>query len=122
MVTLSLFFTQKSYALLPENLFLNDYLEIEQILYLQAITPNFKSVQTKLKDLTVEKLLTDPEKKIKKTFHVSKYFFSKVRFWFKIYSQYNSDHGVIHDKNNLDIIYDAIDFHELKQAPIKQIC
>ena len=32
-----------------------------------------------------------------------------ISFWIKIYSVYPSNKGVIHDKRNLDIIYDVID-------------
>ncbi len=32
-----------------------------------------------------------------------------VEFWKKIYSEYPSTNGVLHDSNNLDIIYDVID-------------
>ena len=33
---------------------------------------------------------------------------SRVNFWKKIYTQYSTQHAVIHDQNNLDIIYDVI--------------
>ncbi|UCF94778.1 MAG: transglycosylase SLT domain-containing protein, partial [Desulfobacterales bacterium] len=32
-----------------------------------------------------------------------------VAFWKKIYSEYSSDQGVIHDKQNLEIIYEVVD-------------
>jgi membrane-bound lytic murein transglycosylase D len=34
---------------------------------------------------------------------------SNVRFWEKIYGTYTSRHGILHDKNNLDIIYTVVD-------------
>ena len=33
---------------------------------------------------------------------------SKVNFWKKIYSEYSTDHFVVHDMDNLDIIYEVI--------------
>lgn len=35
---------------------------------------------------------------------------SKVRFWGKIYSEYSTSHAVIHDMDNLDIIYEVVYF------------
>ena len=32
---------------------------------------------------------------------------SKVKFWKKIYSEYSTSHAVIHDMDNLDIIYEV---------------
>jgi membrane-bound lytic murein transglycosylase D len=32
-----------------------------------------------------------------------------VSFWTKIYTDYSSNQGVLHDKNNLSIIYGAIE-------------
>ena len=32
-----------------------------------------------------------------------------VNFWAKIYTKYGSDHGVIHDKRNMNIIYGVIE-------------
>ena len=34
---------------------------------------------------------------------------SNVRFWENIYGTYNETHGVLHDKNDLDIIYAVLD-------------
>lgn len=37
----------------------------------------------------------------------------QVNFWISIYSQYDTDQGLIHDTENLDIIYAQIDFKEI---------
>ncbi|MCH8156798.1 MAG: LysM peptidoglycan-binding domain-containing protein [Nitrospinae bacterium] len=39
---------------------------------------------------------------------------SKVNFWKKIYSEYSTSHAVIHDMNNLDVIYEVV---YLKNGP-----
>jgi membrane-bound lytic murein transglycosylase D len=39
-----------------------------------------------------------------------------VSFWTKIYTQYPSDYGVIHDSRRLDIIYDVIALEDSDQA------
>ncbi len=56
---------------------------------------------------------TDPENRIIEDFDIPKFFLSKVRFWFNIYTAYDENFVVIHDKRNLDIIYDVLDFREL---------
>jgi peptidoglycan lytic transglycosylase D len=33
---------------------------------------------------------------------------SRVNFWKKVYSQYSTQHAIIHDQDNLDIIYDVV--------------
>lgn len=35
---------------------------------------------------------------------------SKVNFWIKVYSEYTTDQVIIHDTNNLNIIYEVVDF------------
>lgn len=35
---------------------------------------------------------------------------SKVNFWIKVYTKYTTDQVVIHDADNLDIIYEVVDF------------
>lgn len=37
----------------------------------------------------------------------------RVRFWKEIYSRYSSSQGVIHDTENLNIIYEAVDFTDI---------
>lgn len=34
----------------------------------------------------------------------------QVKFWIDIYSKYNSDQGVLHDSENIDLIYQVLDF------------
>ena len=44
-----------------------------------------------------------------------------VSFWTKIYTQYSSDYGVIHDNRRLDIIYDVIELENPDQAGGRKI-
>lgn len=37
----------------------------------------------------------------------------RVRFWKEIYTRYSSSQGVIHDTENLNIIYEAVDFSDI---------
>ena len=33
---------------------------------------------------------------------------TRVNFWKKVYTQYSTQHAIIHDEDNLDIIYDVV--------------
>jgi len=46
---------------------------------------------------------------------------SNVAFWIKIYTQYSSDYGVIHDKRRLDIIYGTIELEDPDRAGSRKI-
>ncbi len=35
---------------------------------------------------------------------------SRVRFWKDIYTKYTSDQGVLHDRDNFDVIYEVVEF------------
>lgn len=45
-----------------------------------------------------------------KTFSIPKGMEKQVQFWIDIYSKYHSDQGVLHDSENIDLIYKEIDF------------
>ena len=50
---------------------------------------------------------------------------SKVNFWTKVYSEYTTDQVIIHDLDNLDVIYEVVDFtgqkHLSRRAKNKKI-
>ncbi len=39
---------------------------------------------------------------------------ANIKFWEKVYSKYSSKHGLIHDSNNLAVIYEVIDLQDRK--------
>ena len=43
-----------------------------------------------------------------------------VRFWFFIYTQFNSNQVVIHDKNNLSLIYGILDFSSINEKNLSR--
>ncbi len=61
-----------------------------------------------------EKYLKDHDDRVANEFIVSDYFYPTVNFWFLIYTQFTSNHVVLHDKNNLSLIYKVLDFSQLK--------
>lgn len=58
--------------------------------------------------------LLDKDDRVNDTFKVTPYYYPTVQFWFLIYTQFESSSVVIHDKNNLSIIYKVLDFSSLK--------
>lgn len=57
--------------------------------------------------------LSDPKNRVSEVFNIPNYFKKDVRFWFDIYTKHSSEHIVLHDKENLSLIYDVIEFEEL---------
>ena len=60
--------------------------------------------------------ITEPE-----TFPVYDSIRSNVSFWVKIYTEYSTTQGVIHDKRNLNIIYDVIELKDRNHHGSRQI-
>lgn len=57
--------------------------------------------------------LEDRDNRVSNKFPVTPYYYPTVNFWFLIYTQFESNHVVIHDKNNLSLIYKVLDFTSL---------
>ena len=62
---------------------------------------------------TVMPYLTDRENRVDDIFQVSPYYYPNVAFWFLVYTQFESSSVVLHDKNNLSLIYKVLDFSSL---------
>lgn len=58
--------------------------------------------------------LMDKDNRVNDLFKVTPYYYPTVHFWFLIYTQFESSSVVIHDKNNLSLIYKVLDFSSLK--------
>jgi len=105
-----------SIALTPENIFQDDNILLQKILLGQKAN-SF----TLGDDLPTDKyrfFSKDPENKIGKTFEIPKYFNDPVNFWFKIYTVYDSSKVVLHDKSNLKIIFDVLDYSDLRSSEL----
>ena len=101
-------------ALVPENFFQDDLTIIESIALKKKVTyfdlgPIYKGDQ-------FQYYANDPDNKISNEFPVSKYFYNNIHFWFNIYTVYSSNFSVLHDKKNLKIIYDVIDYTSLSKS------
>ena len=66
----------------------------------------------------VRPFITDSKNRVSKTFKVTPYYFPTVYFWFLVYTQFESSQVVIHDKNNLKLIYKVLDFSSLHEKEL----
>jgi membrane-bound lytic murein transglycosylase D len=62
--------------------------------------------------------LLDKDDRVSDLFPVTPFYYPTVHFWFLIYTQFESTSVVIHDKNNLSIIYKVLDFSALREKGI----
>lgn len=105
--------SSQSWGVTLDNLFLNQSLVLEQILLQDTLPSRFKPHKKLPIHKTAKKLLSDPLNRVSNNFKVPRYFKNQALFWFKIYTHFSSDHVVIHDKKNMNLIWDTIDFSEL---------
>ncbi len=113
---LLLFLPVTIFALSVENTLQNDPLLKQEVLTGAVIEP--KSVP--FNDESIEKLLFDPDNLVSKDFEIPSYFLDATIFWFDIYTQHPSSHSVIHDKDNLALIYDVLDFSSVHSSELNQ--
>lgn len=69
---------------------------------------------------TFRPYLTDDDDRVSDKFPVTPYFYPTVHFWFLIYTQFESNQVVIHDKTNLSLIYKVLDFSNLKHKGLNK--
>ncbi|TNF27950.1 MAG: hypothetical protein EP319_10135 [Deltaproteobacteria bacterium] len=107
---------QSANALVPENIFQNDLDLIDKALANHTISkPYFLKLPSEDKFDLIRK---DPKNLILDDFNIPEYFSKRVHFWFNIYTLYPSSSVVIHDSEDLDIVYNVIDFSELQDSII----
>jgi membrane-bound lytic murein transglycosylase D len=60
-----------------------------------------------------EHVLKDLDNRVSDVFPIPEKLLPPVTFWFRIYTTYHSYHAVLHDKENLGLVYQVLDFEEL---------
>ncbi|MCY4643626.1 MAG: transglycosylase SLT domain-containing protein [Bacteriovoracales bacterium] len=115
-IFLLLIFSFKIFADSQDGLLISDSIFIEDVFEKKILSKNFKKHQSSLPKEILLNVLNDPKEQIPKIFKIPHYFKKSVLFWAQIYTQFNSNQVLIHDKNNLSIIYDAIDFSHLSKS------
>ena len=64
--------------------------------------------------------LSDKDQIVSDEFIVTDYYYPNVNFWFMIYTQFESSSVVIHDRNNLSLIYKVLDFSSLHKKGLSK--
>lgn len=108
-------FFQSIFAFSPENYFQDD-LTIIDTLSTQS-SAQTRSVKGKK---SFRDFLKDPKNRISETFHIPDSLIPRVSFWFDVYTQYTSSHSVLHDIENLALVYDVIDFSDLAKSGLNK--
>lgn len=113
-------FTFNANAWISPDVFESKYINLEESLLKKTLKTKFNSASSALEEETVQYILQDKENKVGKDFVIPTYFDISVRFWFSIYTQFSSQQVVIHDKENLGLVYNIIDFSETHSADINR--
>lgn len=93
------------------------FLAIENVLIQENVGLKFKPETKDNYQLEIKKkILTDFEDRISENFDIHPYFLDRVEFWFDIYTKHNSTHVIIHDMENLDLVYHILDFEDLDDS------
>lgn len=105
-------FAPLTLALSPENILQNDVLKIESFLL------SIKDGDLKNSSINYEAFLGDPAMRVSSEFKIPAYFSDSTRFWFNIYTRYKVTDSVIHDKEDLSIVYETLSFENLASADV----
>ena len=115
-VYLLFFLTFNSNAVDFENMQTSLYIEIENILHRELhIGENLVSKKY-VPGPAIEHIFNDPEMRVSPDFKITPFFRDRTLFWFLVYTQFSSHEVIVHDKDNLKLIYEIIDFSNLKNA------
>lgn len=108
-----LFLSFNASSFVPPESFDSTYIELEDSIFSTTIKGHKLNAKGVLSSDVIDSILSDKKNLIREQFEVPPYFKESVRFWFSIYTQYSSKEVVIHDKENLKIVYNILDFNEL---------
>lgn len=68
---------------------------------------------------TVDKILLDYQKRISPDFAVPDLIFNQTKFWFRVYTEFDSNKKIIHDSLHPHIIYDVVDVANIMALPAR---
>lgn len=114
-----LFYIPSLLAQIPNNILHSDVSLLKKSFYSKPIT--FLEFQKQLTHGRFGVISHDPENLINDMFEISSSLKSSVNFWFNIYTRYDENFVVIHDKNHHNLVYDSIDFSELYKSSLNTV-
>lgn len=70
-------------------------------------------------DDVADKILSDFQNRIAPEFDVPELIFNQTKFWFRVYTEFDSNKKIIHDSLHPHIIYDVVDVSEIMAQPTR---
>lgn len=104
----------------PPETFKSEVIEIEEAILNNAIIAPVNGASSAIKKDLLKVILNDEKNLIHKDFNIPKYFKDSTHFWFSVYTQYTSQQVIIHDKNELSLVYNIMDFAPLHSSKINK--
>lgn len=87
------------------------------------ITPEVISIQAEYSPVITsdktDKILTDYQSMIDPKFKIPEILFTQTKFWFRVYTEFDSRKKIIHDSLHPHIIYDVVDISEILKQPAR---
>lgn len=93
------------------------FLDIEDSLDKRTVNNQF-NYNKKINSKIFEDILNDKNNLINPEFKISEYFKPSVKFWFTIYTQFSSNQIVIHDLENVEIVYKLMSFDKIHKSDL----
>lgn len=105
-------------ALIPDNFFQDDWSFLEKM----VARYKYKNEVNTIGELNKRflKIASDPDNRIDPSFKIPPFLIESVHFWFNVYTSYSSKVVVVHDKRDLSLVYDILDYSKLLQPGINQ--
>ncbi len=75
--------------------------------------------KVELTDEVTDQVLSDFQNRISPEFAVPEIIFNQTKFWFKVYTEFDSNKKIIHDSLHPHIIYDIVDVSEIMALPTR---
>jgi membrane-bound lytic murein transglycosylase D len=72
-----------------------------------------------LTDESIDQILSDFQGRISQEFEIPSILFNQTKFWFRVYTEFDSDKKIIHDALHPHIIYAVVDVADIMSLPAK---
>lgn len=102
-----------------EVFFQDDIGEINKIVTSHQLTDQAK-FQTLDIDTRFNTIAQDPQNRINDEFKISPFFRESTQFWFNVYTVYGIHQSILHDRENLSVIYNILDYTQLHQSSLNK--
>ena len=109
-----------AFAFPNPSAFRSSYIEAEESLLRSSLNTESVGAVSALRKDILDVVLQDKKDLIDEDFDIPEYFKASTLFWFAVYSQYSSQQVLIHDKEDLSLLYTVMDFEQLHNSKVNQ--